>query len=803
MKYTQTYSFAEFNSQNVLSTVVFAVSDVYSELFSGNGIETDVFLLESVKKDLNLDDGSFAVDEMSFSINQFACETEIDLEAMHFCLVASNINKFRYCAVFFDAPSVENLLFVGKISNQISGDDQAWDGQEWGVPNIISRVYKFKALSFDASILERVSFNSKISKQDGTPVANLYEKFESENWASIKTITASRLTYVSPSGEHNFTHLMSLYDVLNIYCAKASLIIEELLGEPFSITLENSDLGISVCPTKYTFKDNRISSGLAEYTAFQNRQVKLVLSQDNTDTQCSPFISRKMIDAFLGIAAVDRDETKRMRQEAADNQQFSFRSYNNFLELLYAIARSFGVYLSLSYNSENLGIKIQFKSRSSIASENYIYLFGSEEAGFDTSSQLSDTPTQYFAQANVYSTDSIDTSSNRYQSENYEESEKLKQANKLRKTNEDRKGYKYERLLLSTSVTESGLRPTTGTANSYTAYPFNLSVTHLNTLGWDLYAIQNKSGGQQGINNYNRLVFENLHTGIYIRTTGIEDEQIALLAGQKIWRPAWKVFAKVGDENKDYQSLTDYVNDISANDLQFYKTEYNITVPFWNAFSSTDTGDDVNWNNCKLGSKIKLKESVKVWSNENWADEIIEREFVIVGIETSLDTPKTSLKLHSISRFAFGDYNADPSGLPPSGIQIATEFVILDSNNSKTYIAEPEAQIMVGDAVMLAGSGKITKARNQSSNFGKIIGIALSNSEDSLVTVQIKGRVELQDYNFTNSNGQVFCRLNDEGSNISQSLLREPNEVENMICHLGRADSSNSFILEIRNFKLT
>ena len=99
MRFWQKYRFTEylFGQQ----AVVFAVSDSYSELFQDIGTETDIFTLESVKKDLNTEEGSYAIDELPFSINHLACQNESDEKALYFVLDATNIKVNRYCGVFF------------------------------------------------------------------------------------------------------------------------------------------------------------------------------------------------------------------------------------------------------------------------------------------------------------------------------------------------------------------------------------------------------------------------------------------------------------------------------------------------------------------------------------------------------------------------------------------------------------------------------------------------------------------------------------------------------------------------------
>ena len=73
MTFYQEHSVREFHNSDA-TVIRFVVSDNYDDLFSvaETLIKVDIFQLSSVKKDLNTDDGKFAIDELSFTINQFA-----------------------------------------------------------------------------------------------------------------------------------------------------------------------------------------------------------------------------------------------------------------------------------------------------------------------------------------------------------------------------------------------------------------------------------------------------------------------------------------------------------------------------------------------------------------------------------------------------------------------------------------------------------------------------------------------------------------------------------------------------------
>jgi len=157
---------------------------------------------------------------------------------------------------------------------------------------------------------------------------------------------------------------------------------------------------------------------------------------------------------------------------------------------------------------------------------------------------------------------------------------------------------------------------------------------------------------------------ERLHTGLYIKTKPMEPTQIGRIGQTDIWRPASRIYTKANDADLDFDSLAKYVNYILSRDKHYYETEYNLTVPFWNGFSKSEDGSYASWKNIKLGSKIKLAETVKRFDNGSWIEEEIQRDYVVVGIEINLQKPETKLKLHNLERFAFGWWEGNEGLLP-------------------------------------------------------------------------------------------------------------------------------------------
>lgn len=794
MRFWQKYRYTEymFGTQAVL----FVVTDTYTELFLNTGIETDIFLLESVKKDLNTEEGSYAIDELPFSVNHLACRNEDDEKAMYFVLDSTNIKINRYCALFFgEEPTLSNMLFVGKIGSKISGEDKYWAGDEYEFNVNPKREYKLSAYSFDISILDQVKLSGKIESLEGTPVSNVYSRFEAENWASMKNIFQYRLSYSIDFISNNLVYncpLGNLYSVLMAYLIKAQDIIYELSNTNISFHLVEGTLGLQTCPVSFTL-DKEYRDDVKEIKAEQSIRIELKMSNLSGGTNWSaPFIHRKMVEPSLG-SSMQYDWQK---NQASSENAYSFKNLETISDLLFEVARSFACYLFISYTSGS-SINIEFKSRKGLVEDDYTYLIGSTEASFDTSSIITKESNEFYSLANNYSTDEFDDVVNKPNTDDPEPSQKFQDGDKQRKYDKEKKGIEYERLLLSTSVTRAILCA----INSYGGHAYYiipLNVTR-NRNNWDTYSLQTIANAPGNGNSSSR---ERLHTGLYVKTKPMEPTQIGRIGQTDIWRPASRIYTKANGADLDFDSLAKYVNYILSRDKHYYETEYNLTVPFWNGFSKSDDGSNSSWKNIKLGSKIKLAETVKRFDNGSWIEEEIQRDYVVVGIEINLQKPETKLKLHNLERFAFGWWEGNEGLLTLFKFATSKEsFIAEDSATVQSYDIEDDEVIIAGDAVMLLDSGKIAKAKSIGIYQNKTIGIAKQNgTTGETILVQISGRVYYDGYSFQNIGKQVFARTNNEAMNITENILDTPTYTEDMIICLGLIDSEKSFLLNIQEF---
>lgn len=843
-------------------TLTVLITDTYGELFLPSEIiDTQIFNFESIKQDLELEDGSYAVDELGFSVSHTACHTADDLKAMYFVLDAASLEVNRYIAVYFGEDlTLENRVFVGKIESKFSGDDKVWDNVQYFYDINPKRDYKMSALSFDISILDDCKMTGKITDNKGNVVDNIYKRLAYSDWAEIKQIFEWRKAYATTGANLGlntvmFAPLGNLYKVIQLYLDKAEGIITELQNTAIAFNLVGDSFGIKTSPMSYSLvKEKEPWTKSATEATEYARELKLS-NFDSGDTWSSIFIHRRMVDPVLGHTGLS--ENKQWEENMASSEKaYSFKGLANISEMLFGIARCFGCYVRVT-QADNYTFNIEFIPRKALVEDEYTFIIGATDAKIDTSSVISDEAQAYYATANNYIADGVDTCYVEYNFDLVQDpTPKWREASENRKENEEKNNIKSERLLLSTSPSKWCL------INAHTA-PLNIDINTGTPYGWNVLGVATGP--------------EMLHTGIYITLPVFETNFKSYLgANTAVWRPAFGITAKINGENQHFDTLTDYVNYVTARDKQYYETEYEMTVPFWNGFSKTEGGANARWDNIKLGSKIKLGEKVKryepkrhwdsitsdsAWiyvtdlnhgletgdivevygvspndfctggktitvtdkdnfyyenvtgyvgetvggwyvKRNEWADDVtIYREYAVTSIERSLQKPETKIKMQNVERFAYGFWEGDQ----PAGIIInnadptlpAPEDGTVVEGTAKGFVID-YGDVLAYDAVMIMDNGKIRKATAESANWGRIRGIALSaGTAGDTIQVQMSGIVKSTSFSFTNLNNPVFVRTNASGLNISQTVLQNKTATEDMIVYLGNPVSSDSFLLNI------
>ncbi|MBE2188566.1 MAG: hypothetical protein IAE98_03785 [Candidatus Kapabacteria bacterium] len=820
----QEYSVNEHNFGR--QAIRFAVSNVYSELFLTNElapigtIYTDIYDFEKHKQDLELEDGKFGIDELTFEINSLSCKSETDKKAMYFCLDATNVNSVRYCALFFgEEPIAENMLFVGKLNTKISGEDIAHRGADYS-PNIRpERNYKLSAFSFDVSMLDESKINDDVYDLESVRINNLRERMFTEanfnDW--FKTVALHRLCYKEWGPTARFVYnspLLNLKTYVDKMLEFSSDLLQEKYGISISFTLAESDLGIDVLPSYISERQttgslyNTMTTFMYEnYKPFE-RRIRLKLA-DAVGTGSSPlYIAQTMIDSRIiqGKYVVDDEGLMDFLNTDMDKMNMSFMTkLKTMSELLFTLARDLGCFLVLGYSAFD-EISIEFIPRESVVKAGHTFLIDVEDSNFDSSSNRdSDGGTNFYAMAHPVLNEGKDAKRITVWKEEwglkpYEL--KLEELKNLK----EQKNIDSKSLMLSISPTVQELLKGSKFPKAH-CVPFNTVARH------DTEAATWNADAFEGIYRDGSTAVHfpiDIHTGIYVQTSPIETTTPAQPASQ-IFRTAHAIIATINGEDKVFYKLADYINEIYKTGQQYYETALNIKVPFWNGFNDVEGAAGASWKKLTLGCVFPFSEIVKRFTDEVFTDIDMTREYVVVGIERDLSKPETTIKLIDKSAYAFGYPAVIPDLIPMSQPEAVSDSDLDHITNTDTgkggYVivnTTPPSEIAIGEAVMILSDNTIAKAEANSSYPGADLGIALASGiSGDTIMVQTGGRVNMPGvYDFTGHVSEnLFLRTNAVGSNLSHSPLLAASGSEDVYCILGRIDSLTSFVLRPKKWK--
>lgn len=270
------------------------------------------------------------------------------------------------------------------------------------------------------------------------------------------------------------------------------------------------------------------------------------------------------------------------------------------------------------------------------------------------------------------------------------------------------------------------------------------------------------------------------------------------------YRPVGKIYFPTSSETYALLDLDEYVNTLLANDSKYYKSEYSLTVPFWDGFSKESDGANADYKNLKLGSVVTLKETVN--------NAVKETNFVVVSKETALDKPEVKLKLQNLSRFAYFNYTPASTEKVIVGKITNTDYEPEDDGDNTGESSPAEiVNIDVGD-VIYNDLGVLRKAEANTKCRGEIVGVAsYVNTDTATITFIGKGEISNTAYNFTVGKA-VFLTTSAKGTlNITQSVpgfststctIDGETKTINLWVRLGYAVSNTSFMYNLTEFEI-
>lgn len=780
--YRNTYSYVEDGIG--LVSMLFVMADTYNALFADEEdcVQTRVFTIGDSSKDLDIGAGMIAEDELDITCDESLAENAGDAEAIDFFLQAQDKTVMRFVATFMQVggipsvPAVAKAEFLGVLKPDMKGKVvQYTDAGLYASELNPLREWRATARSFgdavvgDFTVQQLVEgLTEPVYDDDGVQTGTTHiiapigkhingsGELEDDTW--ISTWVDNYISYYRWDGRSAmFLSMVNLNVVLQKLASQVAVgLMRRGVGE-YTVNFQNCETDLKYSPARY----NRFVQGSSENIRFLGSTRRFLdqppsytvwaddaqtLQLGTTTSLVSPFITWRLV-----------------KPQGKDEKEHSWYKYKSLADLLYGIAYSFGMFLRMYSTTANV-LEVQFIPRRDIKQAR-VYIRGAITDDVDVKPAPAEKSERFATFATPYAIEGEDA----YWFDNRPEDDAFNfntqyGFNKSDKYNERKLA--GNPLPLSVSPT---IRDYNGSASDGDLQ--NIMISHLphNT----------------GLFNGSELPsFEDapersapgLHTAIYMRThilnERVDDEEAELML------PAARIHAKMYGVDRYWDTISDYLNEVTARDADWYLTERNIDVPFIFGFSNNADGSSSDWTKLKLGSEIIL-------------DGV---SYITVGIKRNFAEQRTKIRLQNTARFSFD--HAETIAGRSDGSPLVTPSNPATTRQRPRYLAGES--LTAGMVVSIHDDNKVYHALAHNSDYNRIRGIVAKDTDaDDWADIILPGEC-CANYTYEFTPGErLFVRNATSGFNLSHEwlTLAEVTEDEDMYVEIGQANSATSFIL--------
>jgi len=566
-------------------TTEFVVSDIYADLFSQpDVIDIDIIKFNSTKQDLEKS-GSQKEDEFNFEVSDAKIKNTDEQDCRDFILQAETEKRWAALFVYESTPytsgEVAQLKFSGKLRDKISATNIFSSGSQWGANPNPQRNWKLSAQSLGAAVTDIINLRDKTV--DGAVVEGILTEMAGDAaWIAANVGNSRSYATYADFYTKNMVNLNAGLDKLRALAeARVQVDIPE-----FELSFKSSLSGFWFIPSKAKTTPGPHShfSGWENNTT-QKTRLNLL---DAVETENVPLVNINLFITGYGIT----DSAKNKSQKALE-YDFSFEKYDNFKNLLYALAPCFGCFC-IFRNLTATHLEVEFVPYGD-AQKDRVYLCDFISGELDLQTEKI-TEKRYKGRANNAAVEGSDT----YTVDSNTQDTVISFSDKYKK-GDDEKG---------------------------DLIPLTLSPTLKNSKQVENEKIRphNHFGS-----NYSKNGPYFIHTAIYIRYLqgGILD----------VATPAFQVAVSIDGEEMIFDTLAGCLNALDGRNGTIHSTEYKRKVQWVSRFSLSSDGSAQSWKNLTIGS------------------EYIEdgRSYIVAGIEQDWDKFETSLRLTRSSKYGFGE----------------------------------------------------------------------------------------------------------------------------------------------------
>jgi len=732
--------------------LLLTVSDTYAGLFSTSGqIDVGVFDLDTSKRDLDIAASAMVEDELGMTIDESSIESTDDVDAVSFVLAAQDGTTKRFVGVFLqpadvDAPTITALEYSGIVRPEMTSEDLRWHGAKWSSAPMPIRIWDVTVKNFFEGVIDQYTLRDLIyGRQPGNPSHPDYVKGIDYLTFAVANIS-SRLAYSTSSWEVYHESLAPLNKFMR---AIADNLADTLAAHgfgTFTIDLAESPLGVWMSPA--TFHSAGADTPLRDEASPYTIDFNLELEPRLGDTS-------ELYEMYLAWGDVMPDTiTSPPGVEGETEESYSVLSCETFVDFLYRLALSLGMYVRFEYTAATQ-LRISFSSRAGVV-KHEIWIPDAEKASLDVGPAEAQDKRAFRGFA-------------------------FSMAAEGTKANQGASWYHYDqgrRLYLESELTKKH-RDADGDDLLFTIAPVMRRFGRVDGMpaSWQAACLPHNAYGKHLPSNSIPMKETNVTWGVtnqlFMNAGTVGTPHILPVAALRV---------KIGGVGDIYYSLHEYVNTLAGRDNSYFKTEYELTVPYLCSIRKSADGshadDDAGrgrWQNLELGCELTL-------------DGV---EYTVVGYERKYRSLETTVRLHRLSRFSFAQETAPQAAMivtPVEGAYAASEV-------SETVLECGEA-IGAGDAVAVRSNGKAFRAVALNSDYGRVLGIACSDAVlGDFLRVQFAGVATHASYSFSPGD-RVFLRTATFGtSNVQTARLADMTATEDMFLELGTALTATSLRL--------
>ena len=836
-----------YEDGNGYTKIILSISDTHDGLFqslsSATCYETGILEIgdesknaEGVNSKLIESELKIVMDETTFG----ACKngsTAIDIACRDFVLQSLDTAVTRYVALFYtysdaaDQNIAANISFKGVISPKIESQHINWDSEQYSSTTGSTKVHTIEARPYYATVIGQFTLEQLIDGDSDIGIPGLEKTAagaDDMTWANThvqdrrgyyKEVLGS--SYINSLRVHK---LVNLNTVLRKLADNLEAAVNTLPNQSgFAITFNRSELNWKVHPARFyrpvlpagaatsrswefpSFSDKKFmkpedwndhlfgqhdpySPSVTPYNVYSDEAISLVIDPDETNLTIAHHKESIWID-YKTVITKDYTETvdgynKILESNPSAARDFKWANrFENFTELMYAIAINLGLYVEIQYTDNNV-LNVEFTANHEIAQPT-IYLKDSTSAKQVIESIEGDQKRNY-----VGATSYLNYEYNKFQTDVYKQSMGSVDTDPAKLGDFD----------------AVASYPTPPTFNENTTL-FTLSpsckmraVSASRLWGWDdqnspqlynsLFAQNHFSSRDDGSTETDYLQEHcsavSLTTAMFMfvdKRTGEVDSP------DDYWVQAARISYKIIDlwgveKEASYGSLSDWLQSNNTRSTHLLESTIDLEVPGLTCFSSSSTGSSPDWQLLKIGSQLVL-DSVT---------------YTVIGYTRNPKDIKTTIKL--VASGLFEDI------LPPvtpnvkntasdEMLSVGEMPVVSNPAIVKSYTAH--GTIYAGNVVSLRSDGKVEVSLPNSDHYLRILGVSIETttiSDGESLNVQKSGILANTIYG-ASATDRLYLVPMASNSNLSTTKLTSGTGVVDK--KIAECIASNSYDINIDN----